>query len=130
PLPAWRKPAIWTDGQVGVPIPYSAHSHDTGAPPLVWSGQGDTLSFAQLGPQGDTVRIATIPGSAVTIPDSLRSSVIERFTRSGSFADLVDLDDVPRVHPLFIEFSPDEEGRLWVHRPAPDGTVAAFEVIA
>lgn len=129
PLPAWREPAIWTDGNAAVPIPYSAHSHDVGAPPLIWSGQGDTLSFAQVSTGIDTVRIATIPGDAVAIPDSLRNSVIERFTRSKRFADLVNIDDVPLVQPLFIGFSLDEKDRLWVHRPAPDGSVASFEVL-
>lgn len=128
-LPPWHQPAIWTDGNAAVPIPFSPHSHDAGAPPLIWSGYGDALVFALVNASGDTVRVATIPGRAVAIADSVRQAVIDRFARSPRFAKLAKLEDVPLTQPLFTAMSVDELGRLWIHRPRPDGTVGSFEVL-
>lgn len=128
-LPPWREPAILTAGNAAIPIPYSPHSHDAGTPPLIWSGQGDALEFSLVNGTGDTVRVATIPGSAAPLPDSLRQAVVDRFARSQRFAGIAKLEDIPTVHPLFSDMSVDDQGRLWVHRPAVDGTVGHFDVL-
>lgn len=128
-LPPWREPAIWTAGNAAIPIPYSPRSHNAGTPPLIWSGQGDALEFSLVNGVGDTVRVVTIPGSAEPVLDSIRQAVVDRFARSPRFSDVAKLEDIPTSHPLFIGLSVDDRGRLWVHRPAPDGTVGHFEVI-
>lgn len=128
-LPARQQPALWTVDNGAIPIPFSAHSLNAGTPPLIWTGHGSTLAFHRVDARGDTVRVSSIPGIGAAIPDSVRQAVIDRIAASPQFASVVKLADVPTTHPLFSRMDQDEKGRLWVHRPASDGTTGHFEVL-
>lgn len=128
-LPAPQEPALWMAGNAAVPIPFSPHSVWAGVPPRVWSGHGSALTLHQLNGTGDTTRVATLPGDAQSIPDSVRQAAIDRFANSPRFAAVARLADVPTSHPLFTQVNVDERGQLWLHRPGSDGSISHFEVL-
>ena len=99
------------------------------SPTLQRTGHGRALTLYQVNGMGDTIRVATLPGSAQSIPDSVRQAMIDRYTASPRFAAVVHAPDVPTAHPLFTALDVDELGRLWIHRPGPDGSPAHFEVL-
>jgi hypothetical protein len=129
PLPAITESAVWLAGGGAVPVPFSAYTVTVGAPKRAWTGHGNTMAFYRITRTGDTVLGATIPGEPAPSPDSIRAASIAWAANAPRFADAVKLADVPTLHPRFRALSLDERGRLWVHRPAADGTTGSFEVI-
>jgi hypothetical protein len=107
----------------GITVPFAPDREMqlTQAGTVVWGDQStDRLIYSRSGE--DTIRIVDFPGTALPVPDSLRSAALQDALDTHDWLQgIARLEDIPTSYPRWLELALDGE-RVWLRRPNADGT--------
>jgi tripartite motif-containing protein 2/3/tripartite motif-containing protein 71 len=133
PLPAPNRMAFRKDagGEQSLAIvPFSPRQIATvGSAGDAWVSSGDAYRLAQLGPDGDTVRIIEKQGGPVALSTEERAKANADADRYAAEGYIVDRALIPQHHPALSAIVVADDGTVWVRRlSAAETRKAAYDV--